>query len=217
MSDILGIKDKYPSNNGTNKSKKENKPVVTGKVTMEKEPLGKRIKETFFQESGQNVKKYIIFSVLVPGIADLLYESVCSGLNLLFHGNVIDKRRSTNIYGGRNYSSIYGGGSNITSLVNKVTGITKDTTIIADPTYGTPTDRITFHDRRDVDIVIDRLVEQLQDYGSVSIGDFFDFASVSCDISPTDWHRGWTDLSGVDIRKARGGGWHILMPPVKNI
>jgi len=72
-------------------------------------------------------------------------------------------------------------------------------------------DSVIFDLRSDAEIVYGRMIELLQMYQNVSVGDMYDLAGLTSPHGYTDFKYGWRDLSGARVVPF-GSKWVISLP-----
>lgn len=186
---------KYRTEQNDLKSKK----IVSGEVKiMEHKPGIKGVFDDFFKEDAPTVRKYLIYSVLIPAIKKTLYELINNGARMsLFgeKGSVSDRRKEP--YGMKySYSKYY-----------------EDDDRRPEPRYKErPSyDNIVLDNAGDAEAILDALQNVIDEYGSVSILQLFDMLGKDCDY--TQDRYGWTDLSNSGVRPVEDGYWLKLPKP----
>lgn len=205
---LIRDEGEFPSNSHSSKKeptsdkKREEKKVekiVTGTVVKQKKSLGKRFSENFLGEDSKSVGEYIVTEVLVPNTKDLIVEIVKSAIEMFMWG----ERRSKG-------SSRHGGGKQYTSYGSYFSDKSSD----RDRGYGRREmsrsararhdfDEILITDRGEAEEVLSHMYDLCEDYGMVSVADFYDMVGVDADF--TDQKYGWTDMRGVKPVRVRGG------------
>lgn len=168
--------------------------VGNGRSQKMRKSIGRRFVDTFFGdgEDIKDVKTYVIYDVLVPAIKDTIVEGVNSAVSMLFFGEV-RRNRSANRGGnsGRvNYGSYFNGGSN-----------SKRETM---PSYkrsnvSSGFDNLMKDNRGDAEEILVQMEEILEQYGQVTVADYYDLFGESTDFTNNKY--GWTDLSDVRIKR----------------
>ena len=108
------------------------------------------------------------------------------------------------------------------AILNMVFGLPKKCNKISYedhyPKYGETCDfgvnQVHFASRKEAANVLNRLADILDQYGSVTVGDFYDEAGLN-DLCYSDTRYGWTDIDDAYVVKVRSG-WSISLPdPIK--
>lgn len=201
--DVSGL----PSNSFKNRAKQANKttaPAAKKKTDLKgktkKRSFGSRFKEAFFGEDVGNVSSYVLYQVVIPYIKKLLADSASSAINLALFGDA--RPRSYSGDPGRTHASM-AGVYNERASQNRNRGSAIRSRIRD----------VIFLDEEAAQVALDNLVEHIQDYGDVSLQDFF--ADAGAPIMNTDCKWGWTNLSNARIVEIYGEGWVLELPPVR--
>lgn len=173
------------------------KPVVKGKVRVKKEPMSRKFSEVFLSDSLDNVKSYIFFDVIVPGLRDLVSSMISNGSDMLIYGHSKGSRRSSNDR--ENYSRMSRGNNIGREIVR-----------------GTPRNRygykdVIFDSRGDAREVLDCMYDILDRFKMVSVADYYEVSHAEEHETYTDHKYGWTDLSQAEIVRDRDG-YRIALP-----
>lgn len=196
------------------------KAVVTGaKVVKPKETFGKKLRNAFIAPGADSVGQYMVNDVLIPSLRNTLLSAGISMLYYLFQGR---KTPQNGPYGG--YPTFTG-----TPFWNPMSRIGVPTTTVNYGGYSTggvqnpamaqtqqpqrlltkPTD-VIIPDRGQAELALDSITDVLKQYGSCSLGTFFEIVGVPSN-GYTDYTYGWKNLYGVSI-KSTAGGYYIDMP-----
>lgn len=179
--------------------KKKLTKVVSGPVVTKK----KNFLETVFSpENLKSIGSYVANDLLIPSGKKLLSEIIRSASDLLIFGNT------------------RGGGYRDTPISSKVAYrqyYDRREPERRDPykpraTYGY--DDIVISSRGEAEQVLSTLSDALEEYGAVTVGDFYDSVGESCDY--TAYNYGWDNLGGARVVPTRGG-YMLDLPPVKPI
>lgn len=189
--------------------------VATG--TKRKRGLTERFVTAFIGPDGfEGVGRYLTHDVVVPAIKDIVVNSVTSGINMMVYGSEGAPRRSqwrntgsSSVYTPRtNYSQSYSRPKPQT----RVQGNQRDMYDVQDKRYGFNSEEYIMENRQEAVSVLERLVEQCDEYGWVSIADFYDLIGI--DTTYTDNNYGWTDLRMAKVIVSRGG-YSLRLPRVE--
>ena len=205
-SDLMNA-DLYKPN--SHKSKKEQRdkpkatPVVKGTVTSKETSMVKRTARNVLAEDMNNVKSYIILDVLIPTIKDAIVNIVSNGINMLVYGDSVPVKNGTRY----NYNGITNRKNN--SITPKAMAA----------------ERRVSHDFRDIEYetrgdaleVLSRMNEYIEDYGSCTVEDFYQFSKQSKYAKFTDRNWGWTQLGNIDIIRLRGGRFSLNLPRAERL
>lgn len=183
---------KYKDEQAENEKKIEK--AITGSVRTRKQPVGRKIADSFISEDAGSVKNYLLMDVLVPAIKDTLSDIIKSGIDMILFG---ESRASS---GGRRIGS-----SNVVSYqsyYNKPQSRqTRNTQTVR--LKGYEFEDIVLENRADAEEVLSRLIGLTREYGMASVTDLYEL--VGLDPSYMDNKYGWYDLKGAGIERVRDG------------
>lgn len=206
----------YPSNSRKSREKEvqvitsvpenqppKGEPVVEGNVTLKKPSLGKRLRESFAGDDAPTVGQYVVFDVVMPAVKSMVVDVVSQGIERLLYGDTGRSRTS----GGNGRRQFTDYSSRSSSRVGR-----------PDPretTRATGIDGyrdLQFETRADAELVIDRMRDQLQEYGVCTVAYLYECANVTAVTNFQDNKWGWFDLRGVGIRGTLRSGYIIDLP-----
>lgn len=191
------LRQQFPSNSRMKEEspKKDRlEKVVSGEITIKKESIGKRIAKLFIAEDIQDVRRYVIQDILIPGAK----TAMLSALEMLFFartsgyysGRPFDYNRASQKQAPRySYSS---------SPVRQSSG-----PIYAEPSTSSSIKPIYFRSRKDAQVVYAAMLEQVERYGEVTVMQYYDLCGTDSNFSDDKW--GWRDISRVRILPSRAG------------
>ena len=177
--------------------KKKVEKVVKGKVKTKKKNGITKFADVFVSEDVSSVKSYIIGEVLIPAMKKALSDIVANGIDMILYGESgVTKRKSP--------------GSRV-SYTNYYDRRDRDR-------YGYDDHRVRagydFNDvildsRGEAEDVLSRMDELIDNYGIVSVADFYDLCGITG--SYTDNKYGWTDIRSAQVVRVRDG-YKIKLP-----
>jgi len=209
------LRNTFPSNSKTIKreirqeSKIEDRKlgkVISGTVKRQKQSLGKKFAEIFFEDNTKSVGSYIFHDVLIPAAKSMICDIIGWGgfaEMYLFGG---DRRRhsgSGRRDSGRPYINY---GSSYRSIdrdrdrdprdrdrryISRVSRVRHDF------------DEIVLETRGEAETVLSHLVDLTIDYNQATVADLYDLVGITSNF--TDNKYGWVDLRGVDVIRVRNG------------
>ena len=193
----------YPSNAHSDREHKVEK-VIEGRVTKKKKSFCKEIKESVVGEDVSNVKSYIIWDVLIPAIKSTIVDMVTGGIETLFYGSAksSSRRNSERKNSYVSYNSMY---DNRNSSRGREETLRKNKTT-------TTFDEFIFESRTEAETVLGHLVDLIEDYGMVSVADFYELIGETSTF--TDNKYGWVNLANATTSRVRGGYVIDLPRPV---
>lgn len=188
----------YPSNSHNNKSDDSSKPpkkvekVIEGEAVTRKQPLGRKILETFSGDDFGTVGNYILFEVLLPSAKNMIAEAIKEGSYRLLFGEA-----------GRRITS--GAARNRTNY-NRVFTVRNDNREqrqrpVQESRGGF--EEIILDNRVDADNILERLTDLINDYDVATVSDLYSMVGKTADYTYDKW--GWTDLRGSEVRHIREG------------
>lgn len=194
--------DEFKSNSHKSKEvdeKKKVEKVVKGKVKTKKKNGITKFADVFVSEDVSSVKSYIIGEVLIPAMKKALSDIVTNGIDMILYGESgVTKRKSP--------------GSRV-SYTNYYDRRDRDR-----DRYGYDDRRVRagydFNDvildsRGEAEDVLSRMDELIDNYGIVSVADFYDLCGITG--SYTDNKYGWTDIRSAQVVRVRDG-YKIKLP-----
>lgn len=176
---------------------KKRESVVTGNVTVKEKSVIRKVFDIFFAKDLEDVGDYLVKSVIVPEMRDILYSLIDKGTQMFLYGEARSKRSPSTPGAVRvNYNKYY------------------DQSRPTEPTpksrNGMNFDNVTFEEIADAEEVLNQMIDILEDYKSVSVADFCDLANIPDEY--TDRKYGWTNLSRAEVRRTSGGEYYIKLP-----
>lgn len=202
---------KIPSNSnaskGTSSDKKFTK-VTKGKITVAKKSPAKKFADIFIAGDINQVKKTIIYDMILPAGKNLLLNVVNSAFRMILFNDQRGVYNSPqNGYYQPQNNGFY---PSQPSYASYYTRNNSQQYSPQTPTAGYSSDQtITFASREDAECVLGQMINTIATYRMVSVADFYDLVGVTT--SYTDNAYGWYDLSTASIR-ATAGGYVIDFP-----
>ena len=198
--------ESFPSNSHKRKErkhdeeekKKDIQQVTSNNAIKRKKSIGKKFSEAFIGEESDktNVVDYILYDVLVPAAKNTISDMVVGGIEMLLFGE--RRGRSMSRDRGRSYVNY----SNYSRREEERGRDRRDS-----PRRSTSrrlyNDDIILDTRSEAELVIDRLLDIIDDYGAASVADLY--ALVGIDSDYTDNKYGWTNLSMASVSRCRDG------------
>lgn len=175
--------------------------VIQGTAVPVKPSIGRKFADIFLGDDISNVKEYMFYERLVPGIK----EMILAGIEMmLFGGDRVLRRdrRSSNV-GYISYNKMY---ASSPSRREREKGYRYEREEVRSKDL---TDYI-FESKGEAMEVLDTLTELIDVYDQASVNDFYDAIGVTGDF--TDANYGWTELGSASIRRVRGGGYILDLP-----
>ena len=184
-------------------SKKEIRAIVDeNDIFVKKKTLGDRIKSIFLADDIENVKEFAISDVIIPGIKNLIVDSVA----MLILGDGDYRRRGS----GRrdrddrdrvSYNTRYKYGDREKDRDRKRRRDEDDEEI--------EWNEIIFKTIGKADDVLNEMFDLYREYEQVTLRDYYTICHYKSSVFDENW--GWDSLKGVRIKRCRGG--YILTLP----
>jgi hypothetical protein len=176
------------------------KKIIKGKAITRKKSLGKRITETFLGDTLGNVVSYILEDVLIPAAKNTFADMVHGGTERMIFGDNGSRISRNQRDRGTPYVSYNGRfkpNDRIDHSHNRARHIMDD---------------IILESRMEAESVRDQLIDTIEEYGVVSVADFYKLVKISSNF--TDEKYGWENLSRSKIVRVRNGFLIDLPKPV---
>lgn len=186
------------------KEKKEIKAVVNGKVTKKKKGIGSKIGAVLFDDNNVgDVKEYVIFDVIVPAVKNAISNAITGGIDMLLFGERrSDSLRSSESRGYTSYSSRSTRRSDSSRQGYRRSSLFE-------------LDDILLPTKLDANSVIDNMFNILDEYGVVSVADYYALVGEPSNYQMNAW--GWENLNNVYTQRTRNGEYKIILPKPVNI
>lgn len=171
------------------------KGVVKGQVKEKKKSLGEKIAEAFIATDRKDIKEYLIFDTLIPGVKNAIENAIHM---LLFNDKPSAKINRSN---GESrirrvgYNSIYDERRRREGLIGERTRVAST--------------ELIFDTRADAEEVLVAVEERIEEYGFATVKYFYSLADMTTDFTQTKW--GWRDVDDADIIQTREG--YLLKMP----
>ncbi len=196
--------ERRPSNShrardGREVEKAEQQKVVSGNVTTRKKSGGKQFLDRFVENDAQTIGSYLVDEIIIPTLKDLFSNMVNNSVDMFLYGETgrtNSSRRRTNSH--TSYSDYYRSGGRDRQAAGRRAEVRRPTV-----------DDIIFDSRVDAEEVLDTLLNDIDEYGCVSVADFYSAAGISNQW--TDNKYGWYSLSNASVVAVRDG-YSIRLP-----
>ena len=195
--DIIKL-DEFPSNSHKSKEKKtvkieeiESKKIIKGNVKRreKKETLGSRVKNEIISTDGKSVLEYLLTDIFIPAAKDLIVDLVRGGVENMVYGGDRSSRDRSRGKSRVSYESYYDRRNDRPRYSNH-----RSSRVIDD---------VIFDHRSEADDVLVAMLDEIDDYGIISVGRFYDLVGVKT--SPTDFKWGWETLNSAKVVRDRDG------------
>ena len=196
----------YPSNAQNGKNNPDDvhiiEKVINGTAMTRRRSVWMRFIDTFIGDDLQNIRSYIIYDMIIPGIK----EGILGGIEMMFFGTARPRGKSN----GRR-ANVDKASYNMVNYGSYSKGSTRDRRDYIENQYPSM-DEVTFDTRGDAELVLDALRADIQRYNEATESAYYQYAGVSNnDYTAND--RGWTNLDmNIRPRRIRGGRYVLDLP-----
>lgn len=188
---------KYHESQAQKEERDKLEPVVKKDgIVSTKKPLSRKFADTFLKEDTDDIKSYILFEVIIPGIKNTVLDI----LEMAFFGTVSGKKRGGKKDDDReDYRSYYG----------RSNSFKREDRRDRDKSRSRRDDKVDYRNivllnRDETEEVIDHLHKRIKKYGEVSIAELLDLIGEER-IPPNDNNWGWRDERDIGIRRVSRG------------
>lgn len=208
--------DNLPSNSNKAKKKQQKKvePIVTGKVSVHKKSMPKKLMETLFNSDIKTAKQHMIDDFAIPYVRDFIFNGFHDFIDTIFNG----------ADSGRSYS--YRPGSSSRTQYEKyfyksAGGASKPASgYVANSKSVYEVFEICFEERGEAERILDEMRDIIEECESVSVNDYYELVGKTNELgASTDPEWGWRDLSRVTISMVRRPerGYIINLPRTESL
>lgn len=183
-------KSKEAQNNAQTSEKKIEK-VVTGSAKPKKKNEIQKFADVFISEDVGNVKSYIVWDVLVPAFKKAISDIVTNGIDMILYGES-GRSKKNSTASKVSYRSYYEKENDRRDYSTRKVKT------------GYDYDNIVFESRGDAEAVLEAMIDIIDQYGVVSVGDLYDLADMSVDNYTLNKY-GWTDIRNASVNRIRDG------------
>ena len=183
-------------------------PVVTGHAELQKKKGLGKLKGSIISEDFSSVGSFLLTDVLIPSFKKALADIVVNGIDMLLYGKTGITRR------GAATSKISYGGSSV-SYSNYYTRQNDEPIRAGSSSLGLDYDNVVFQTRGDAEAVKVSMEELLDQYGMVSVNDFYELAEIPVS-NYTLTNYGWTSLRNTQVIACRDG-FILKLPKVTSL
>lgn len=179
-------------------------PIIdSSKIVSKKKTLGRKFSELFLKEDMRDIKKYVIYDVVIPGIG-LTFMNIIS---MMFFGRPASKNVFGNNYTySRGDNSYYDYGS--TSYYDYRGDYGRSNDKRSSNRYYREDEKVDYksivlNSRRDAEKLVDTMRERIRNAGTITVAEFFDLLNVPSAFTDNDW--GWKDERDLGIKRIPNG------------
>lgn len=166
--------------------------VISGNAELKRESFGDKLIHMFISEDIDDVKRYLIEDVIVPGIKDAILD----GISMIFNHSPYYRSSSRSGYTSYSNSSNKNTKSTTTKIGGRSTGFR-------------PPIVETRADAEEAFFTVKDLIEN-SDAHCASVLDLYSACGLDCDFAKDAY--GWTSIEGMRMVRERDGRWSIECP-----
>ncbi len=170
--------------------------VITGTVIQKKPNVFKRFARGMVADDVTNVGDFVFSDVVMPAVRNLMYDIVSQGTHRVLFGTTRARGRAA-------VPGYVGAGSNLKTAYNRVQAESAPSSMSRENQARHNFDELYLPSHADAMEVLENLIARVQQYGSASVADLYDYLGVTGGF--TDQKYGWTNLDGADVRQTRRG------------
>lgn len=179
--------------------KKEIAPVAHGRV--KEKGFGDKLAESFLSEDTKNVKNYIIWDVIIPGIKNAIADVIVGGIEMALFGSTRSRTSSRSSYRGGethvSYRSYYRDNSRDSRSDRMDARSRSSRSSVND---------IVLDDRGEAEEVMRNMEALVDKYGEASVADLYSLVGITSNTTDNNW--GWKDVR--DFGYTRSGRGYRL-------
>lgn len=188
----------------TREEKKERikmKPVVSKPATVRKKSWVQRTATRLLADDWEDIKMYIWSDTIIPAIKNLIYDMTVGSIEMGLYGTN-NGRKSRN----KNKSVVSYQGFYNKDKHERPSDVRRERISVDD---------LIFQSRGEAEDVLSALVDEIDEYGSVSVASLYDAANVSeYDFTANDF--GWENLASARVDRVRDG-YIIVLPKPRSL
>lgn len=202
------------SSKAQNKPEKNIQKIVAGSVMHKKKGLGTKFAETFLGDTVDSVSDYVLKDIIIPAglnmassIMDEFLNIIRGGTDMMLFGESRSrhKYRSGGRAGGTNYSTIANNVRGVISSPGRATNISKVNNAAVNQI-----DDVLLDNRGDVELVLDKMQDIIEEYGFVSVADLYEMVGKNHTFA--DQNHGWSVLDRSSVIRNRDGWYQMRLP-----
>lgn len=170
------------------------------KLVKKKDSWFEKVSRWFISEDVDDIKSYLIFDLIIPGIKDVTFDLV----EMILFGEKSNRKRhsgSSKV----SYSGYYD---------RKECRSRNKSRYREDKDTSTDYKDIIVEERGDAEDIVDRMQDLIDRNGKASIADLLDLVNLPSNFTDVDW--GWTNPRSISYRRVRDG-YKIDVDRIKDI
>lgn len=186
--------------------------AIEGTVQVQRKPIGARFKAIFTGVSPKDIVDDVVDQVIIPGTMNLLHDMGLQALDRVFGksttrmGNAARTMVTSATHVAYNRFSQPGvQASNVRPAETR-----PPVSMTRRGQANFDFEELEFETRRDASIILDLMYDHLEQYGSVSVAEFYGWADVKGNFTDRNW--GWKALEGAGPTRTRSGRFVLNLP-----
>lgn len=186
--------------------------AIEGEAVIKRKTVGKRFAAIFTGVSLKEIVDDAIDQAIIPGIKGMLLNAGERALDRVFGNGIGNGNRIPNAAARTMVTNVAHVAYNKFSAPNAAT-VRPDQAPMMMSRRGQSVhnfEEIGFATRKDASIVLDLMYDRLQNYGSVTVAEFYAWADVRGNFTDNNW--GWRELTGAGPTLARDGKYVLNLP-----
>lgn len=174
--------------------------TINDTIKPEKKPLMKRIADAFIATDGKDIKDYMIFDILIPGLK--------RGFEDLVHMMLYNDKKSGRITRSR-------GESRVRRLeYNSIYDRRRDTDEMLTNRTAAGQVNLIFTTQDRAEEALDMVADRIEERGFATLKFFYTITKQPTDFTQENW--GWRSVAGAKVTPVRTG-WMLKMPRLEEI
>jgi len=184
--------------------------VTESAVIRRKTPLAKRFTNVFIAGDSDNVMRYVLMDVLLPGARDMLVDGITEYVERMIYGEKRSRSRgirptgSTGVPGYVSYNRF--------ANQSKPSHEAPRAGISAKARATHNFDEIIIDSRPEAMLVLERLSDLIDRYEQATVADFYELVGETGSFADQKW--GWDNIRDADIQRVRDGYLIRLPMPI---
>lgn len=200
MEEYMSNSDKSRNRPEPSVPEKKIDSVISGTATTQKKNSFGKFKDSIIAEDARSVGSWLLTEVVYKSLKKFIYDMVTSGIDMLLYGETSHAKASSNGLSKISYNSYY---TAYKSSSDSSRSVTPSASVL-------DYDNIIFSSRGDAEAVLSTMLELLDQFGVVSVGDLYELAGVNTQNYMVN-KFGWTSLRNAQVMRCKDG--YILKLP----
>lgn len=208
--------NEFPGNSRTSKEpkpaleEKKVESVVVGKVVRKKEGLATKMRKTFLAGDPAAVRNYVIMEVIIPGVRDMVTDALTQYVERYINGDARPGARRGTYRSTPPGASTYTNYSRYSAARKPAAEAPRAGGLSVQDRARHNFDEIVLDTRLEAETVMDKLFDLIQRYEFATVSDYYKLVGETPNYTDEKW--GWSDITGADVMRSRGGGYMLRLP-----